>query len=157
MPLLMVREQRLIKTSIPTNCRCVLPPAAIGLHLNHRAPVRCLAHGLGCRSWLYPNCAWGWDMCVKRFLLLLPPALQHACSDGHGAHLGAELQLATATQSWCTWQSMLGGLLSQDGVEGDGMSQGSGKLAQEKCFSRYVLTYPFTWPPRFAAAFAFPS
>lgn len=76
---------------------------------------------------------------------------------GERAHLGAELQLATATQSWCTWQSMPGGLLSQDGVEGDGMSQGSGKLAQEKCFSRYVLTYPFTWPPRFAAAFAFPS
>lgn len=88
LPLLMVREQRLIKTSIPTNCRCVLPPAAIGLHLNHRAPVRCLAHGLGCRSWLYPNCAWGWDMCVKRFLLLLPPALQHACSDGHGVGRG---------------------------------------------------------------------
>lgn len=36
---------------------------------------------------------------------------------GERAHLGAELQLATATQAWCTWQSVLGGLLFQDGVK----------------------------------------
>lgn len=31
------------------------------------------------------------------------------------------------------------------------------KLAKGKYFSLYVLSYPFTWPPRFTAAFAFPS
>lgn len=47
-----------------------------------QSPACCLAHGFGCRFWLYPDCVWGWDLCTKPFLLLLPPALQHACSDG---------------------------------------------------------------------------
>lgn len=78
-------------------------------------------------------------------------------STGGSRHIWKQtsgLRLQPVCQVWC----VSGKACCEDHNPQDcGGESGKKQMTEKTCFSLFLLAYLFTWPPRFTAAFAFPS